>query len=153
MPIDTPEILTSEAIQVAKLYLNVPTAEIRQHMGDGLARVRAAIAAQGLTANGPWLTHHYKIPDDMFDYEICIPVTGFKDDGDVKAGEIPSTRVARTVYHGDYAQLGAGWGEFLAWLKTQNLTGAGDFWEVYAIDPSGSANPADWQTQLNVPLV
>jgi hypothetical protein len=34
--------------------------------------------------------------------------------GRVKAGQLPATTIARTIYHGDYDGLGAAWGEFEA---------------------------------------
>lgn len=151
--IDTPEIVDAPAQMTAMIRLNVPSSEIRQHMSAGLAEVRQALADQGIEPTGPWFTHHFKVPDTMFDFEICLPVaTAVTPQGRVQPGEIRAARVARTTYNGNYDRLGAGWGEFMGWVQAQGLAMAGDFWEVYAVNPDDSADPAEWRTQLNVPL-
>ena len=151
--IDTPDILDVAAQKVARIHLTVPSSEIMTHMSAGIAAVRQVMADQGLKPTGAWLTHHFKVPDQTFDFEICLPVDqDVISQGRVTPGELRATRAARTVYHGDYAGLGNGWGEFMSWIKAENLTMAGDFWEVYSVGPDDSANPADWRTQLNCPL-
>ena len=151
--IDTPQILDVPAQKVARLYLIVPSNEIMTHMSAGIAEVRQVLADQGLKPTGAWLSHHFKVPDQTFDFEICLPVDqDVESQGRVTPGELRDARVARTVYHGDYAGLGNGWGEFMNWIKTNNLSIAGDFWEVYSVGPDDSANPTDWRTQLNCPL-
>ncbi|HTM79609.1 GyrI-like domain-containing protein [Asticcacaulis sp.] len=151
--IDAPDILDFPAQKVARIHLTVPSNEIMAHMTAGIAEVRQALADQGLKPTGAWLTHHFKVPDQTFDFEICLPVDqDVKPQGRVTPGELRATRTARTVYHGDYAGLGNGWGEFMNWIKAENLTMAGDFWEVYSLGPDDSTNPADWRTQLNCPL-
>lgn len=151
--IDTPETVTVPAQKMAAIRLHVPSNEIRKHMGEGLAELRKALADQGITPTGPWFTHHFKVPDSMFDFEICLPVDAqVAPQGRVQPGEMRATRVVRTTYNGNYDGLGAGWGEFMGWVKGQNLAMAGDFWEVYAVNPEDTSNPAEWRTQLNVPL-
>ncbi len=151
--IDMPEIVDTPAQKTAMIRLNVPSREIRTHMSAGLAELRQTLADQGIEAGGPWFTHHFKVPDDTFDFEICLPVARtIAPQGRVQPGEIRAARVARTVYNGNYDRLGAGWGEFMGWVQAQGLPMAGDFWEVYAVGPNDSADPTEWRTQLNVPL-
>ena len=151
--IDTPQIVTTEPQHYASLYLKVPTAEVRKHMGAGLNEVREVLAAQGVEASGPWFTHHFVMPTDIFDYEICIPVAApIAAAGRVKPAVWPAMKVVRTVHHGDYSLLGAAWGGFMAWIGEQKLQVAGDLWEVYSIDPSVSADPASWRTEMIKPL-
>lgn len=151
--IDTPEIINVPAQKVARIHLIVPSNEIMSHMTTGLAEVRQVLADQGVKSTGAWFTHHFKVPDQTFDFEICLPVSqDIKSQGRVIPGELRAAHIARTVYHGNYDGLPHGWGEFLNWLKSENLTMAGDFWEVYSVGPDDSANPADWRTQLNCPL-
>jgi effector-binding domain-containing protein len=151
--IDTPEITQSPAQPIAYIPLTVPREEICHVMGPGIQEVYATLAAQGITPTGPWLTHHKQVPTDVFDFEICVPVSApVTPAGRVQAGELRATRVARTVYHGAYEGLGAGWGEFMTWIEGQGLSPAEDLWEVYAAGPESSDNPADWRTELNRPL-
>ena len=152
--IDAPQILITTLQKVAKIHLTVPASEIRTHMGAGLKEVRQALADQGIAATGAWLTHHFKVPDQIFDFEICVPVAqAVTPQGRVFSGELPATKAARTVYRGDYSGLGQGWGEFLKWIRAENLSQAGDFWEIYRVGPDDSVNPEDWETELNCPLI
>jgi hypothetical protein len=65
----------------------------------------------------------------------------------------PATTVARTVYHGGYEGLGAAWGEFDAWIKTDGHKPGPDPWECYIAGPESGPDPANWRTELNRPLV
>ena len=89
----------------------------------------------------------------VFDFEICVPVEcSALRQGTGEAGQAAAPRVARTVFHGDYAGLGEAWGEFGEWIKAQGLKPADDLWEVYTVDPSVNPDPSSWRTELNRPL-
>ena len=73
--IDTPQITQVAAQQTAVIRLTVPRKEIRNVMGPGIGELRAAVAAQGIAPAGPWFTHHLRMDPEIFDFEICVPVT------------------------------------------------------------------------------
>ena len=152
--LDTPEITQSAAQLIAYIPLTVPREEICNVMGPGIQEVYATLAAQGITPAGPWLSHHVRVPTEVFDFKICVPITTpVTPAGRVQAGELQATRVARTVYHGSYEGLGDAWCEFMTWIEGEGLTPAPDLWEVYAVGPESSENAADWRTELNRPLI
>lgn len=152
--IDTPQITQTIEQRTAFIRLTIPREEIGSVMGPGLSEVRAAIAAQGIAAAGPWFTHHLRMDPGTFDFEICVPVaTPVAAVGRVKPGRLPATRVARTIFHGDYAGLGSAWGEFNAWVASHGYTPGVDLWERYVDGPESSADPSTWRTELNRPLV
>ena len=145
--IDTPQIAQTAAQPTAIIHLTIPRAEIRNVMGPGIAEVRAAIAAQGIAAAGPWFTHHLKMNPDTFDFEVGVPVKApVAAAGRVKPGQLPATKVARTVYHGPYEGLGSAWGELKAWIASNGHTSAPDLWEIYAAGPESNPDPATWRT-------
>jgi effector-binding domain-containing protein len=147
--IGTPQITESVAQLTAFIHLTIPRHEIRNVMGPGLAEVKAAIAVQGIASTGPWFTHHLRVDPDIFDFEICVPVTAaVAATGRVKSGQLSAVRVARTVYHGPYEGLGAAWGEFDEWTVAQGYTPGRDLWERYVVGPESSPDPADWRTEL-----
>jgi len=151
--IDTPQIIHSDARQVARIHLIVPASEIRNVMGPGIREVYETLAAQSITPAGPWLTHHVRRPTDTFDFDICVPVTtAVTPAGRVKPGTLPAATVARTVYHGPYEGLAAAWGELMSWIEKQGHTPREDLWEIYAVGPESGANPSKWRTELNLPL-
>jgi effector-binding domain-containing protein len=152
--IDTPEIIQTPIQQIAMIHLSVPRAAIQQVMGPGISEVLAAVAAQGIFATGPWFTHHLKMDQKIFDFEICVPVASpISANGRVKPGQLPASKVARTIYHGPYEGLGEAWGELGAWIKAKGLTPAEDLWECYIVGPESSPDPATWCTELNRPLL
>ena len=152
--LDPPQIVDVPAFKVARIAITTPASEIRPAMHAGLRELRAALADQGVEPTGPWFTHHLKVPDQTFDFEICLPVAvDVKPEGRVAMGEIRAARTARTTYRGDYANLGEAWGQFMQWINTQGVVAAPDLWEVYTAGPEASPHPADWQTQLNRPLL
>jgi effector-binding domain-containing protein len=113
----------------------------------------AAIAAQGVAPAGPWFTHHLKVPDETFDFEIGVPVAAsVAPAGRVQPGELPAATVARTVYHGPYEGLATAWGQFMAWIDARGHAPAPDLWECYVAGPEASPDPANWRTELNRPL-
>lgn len=151
--IDTPQITQTAGQLTAFIHLTVPRAEIRNVMGPSLNEVKAAIAAQGIAAAGPWFTHHLRMVPDIFDFEICIPVaTPFATASRVEAGQWPATTVARTIFHGSYEGLGAAWGEFDAWIAARGYTPRPDLLERYVVGPEIVADPSGWRTELNRPL-
>ncbi|MBB5345353.1 GyrI-like domain-containing protein [Tunturibacter empetritectus] len=152
--IDTPQMVETVALPMAFLPLMVPASEIRKVMIPGLNEVKAAIAAQGIAEAGPWFTHHLRKPKDTFDFEICVPVAApIAASGRVQAGTWPAMKLVRTVYHGDYSGLGAGWGEFDAWIAKNGYESAEDLWERYLTGMEAGPDPANWRTELNRRLI
>jgi effector-binding domain-containing protein len=152
--LETPQITETPAQLIAVIHLTVPRKEIQKVMGPGLGELRAAIAAQGVNAAGPWFTHHLRIDPDTFDFEIGVPVPApVAAAGRMRPGRRPAMRVARTVYRGPYEGLGAAWGEFEAWIAAEGHTPATDLWECYVAGPESSPDPADWRTELDRPLI
>ncbi len=148
-----PQILQTQARLIATIHLTIPRAEIRTVIGPGLGEVRAAIAAQGVAAAGPWFTHHLKMDPHTFDFEIGVPVaTPIFASGRVNPGHWPAMKVAQAIYHGPYEGLGAAWGELQAWIAANGHTSAPDLWECYVAGPESSADPSMWHTELNRPL-
>lgn len=152
--ISAPDIVEVSAQKIAFIRVNVPREQIMQAMHAGLDELGTVLKAQKVPPSGPWFTHHFRRPNETFDFRICFPVEGeVKSEGRVEPGELSAATVARTVYSGDYGGLGGGWGEFLAWIETNNYKTRDDLWERYVVGPDSSGNPAEWRTELNRPLV
>ncbi len=152
--IDTPYVTQTTGQMTAKIHLTVPRHEIQRVMGPGLVEVKAAIAGQGIKATGPWFTRHLRIDPQIFDFEICVPVLKeVTATGRVQPSRLDETRVARTVFRGSYEGLGAGWKQFNEWIEKQGYKAADERWECYVKGPESSADPLEWETELNRPIV
>jgi effector-binding domain-containing protein len=152
--IDTPKILETKAQTAALLHLTIPRSEIQQVMGPGLEEVKATLAAQGITARGPWFTRHLKMDPKIFDFEIGVPTDRpVSPQGRVTPGELPASKVARTLYHGGYEGLYSAWAEFGKWITANGHTPQPSLWETYVTDPSKNPDPTTYVTELTQPLV
>lgn len=79
-------------------------------MEPAIIKVTNAIAEQGLRAVGPLFAHHLTTSSEFFDFEVGFPVNApIQPAGRVNPGELPATKVARTIYHGDYDGLFQAW--------------------------------------------
>jgi len=152
--IETPQIVQTETLTMAKLYAKVPTSEIQTEMGKLVQEVIAEVQKQGIAITGPWFTHHFRRPDDFFDFEVCMPVAApIKAAGRVAPGEWPAMKVVRTTYRGNYSGLPAAWGEFMQWTDNEGLKLSPEIWERYLVNPSTESDPANWVTEMNRPLL
>ncbi len=152
--IDAPQIVQTAAQPVALIHLTIPKADIQKMMGPGISEVLSTIAAQGIAATGPWLTHHLRMDPQTWNFEISVPVASpVNPAGRVKPGTLRAARVARTNYHGPYEGLGDAWGELMQWIAANGHTPAADLWECYAAGPESGPDPAKWRTELNRPLL
>jgi effector-binding domain-containing protein len=151
--LDAPEITRTAGQLTAVIRLTIPREEIRIVMGPGLAELKAAVDAQGIALAGPWFTHHLRIDPEIFDFEICVPVTApVAAVGRVRASQWPAMTVARAVYHGGYEGLATAWAEFDAWIAANGHTPGPDLWERYVAGPESNPDPASWRTELYRPL-
>ncbi len=152
--LDEPQIVRIDAQPAAVIRLTIPRADIQKVMGPAIGEVMSAIAAQGIPPEGPVFTHHMRMDSATFDFEVGVAVgTTFSATGRVKPGQLPAGTVVRTVYRGPYEGLHAAWAEFEAWIAAEGHSAAPNLWERYVSGPESSADPTQWQTELNRPLL
>jgi uncharacterized protein YndB with AHSA1/START domain/effector-binding domain-containing protein len=152
--IDVPVITETTSQLVASIHMSIPRSEMRSVMGPGLNEIMTAVKAQGIGPSGPWFDHHLKTDPEVFDFEICVPVSGpVSSVGRVVGRKLPAVIVAQTVYSGPYENLGAAWGEFDAWMRTNGHIPAPDLYQCYEVGPESRPNAAEWKTTLRRPLL
>ena len=151
--IETPQIIQTQAQAAAVIRLTVARSEMMKVFGAAVGELMAALTAQGVEPVGAVFAHHLKMSPDTFDFELGVKVAApVKATGRVKPGELPATKVARTIYSGPYEGLPSAWGEFDAWMKANNHEKAESLWELYSVGPQSTPDPANWRTELNRPL-
>lgn len=149
-----PEVLLTQAQKTAFISVTCARSDLQNVMDPGIRELVAALQAQNIAPVAPWFTHHLRAPTDSFDFKICFPVAeSVTPVGRVRPGELPAAKVARAVYRGPYEGLAGAWGTLRAWVSANGYSPAPDLWEAYLCGPESSANPQDWQTQLNQPLL
>ena len=151
--IDAPQIVQSAPQRTASIHVTVPSSQIRDVFSPACQELGAALAAQGIAPAGKLFSYHLQMPGQTFDLEIGLPVDkAVAPAGRVKASELPSMKVARTVYHGNMEGLGAAWGELGAWVKANGHRTQPFLWEFYLVGADANTDPSKWQTELNWPL-
>ena len=152
--IDAPHFTPSEARQTAVIRMRIPRAEIQMVMGPAIRELMATLAAQGIQPTGALFSLHHRMDPKVFDFEVGVPVAKqVSPSGRVLQGQLPACTVARTIYHGAYEGLGAGWGELGDWIQSHGYTAGTNLWECYVAGPESSLDPSQWRTELNRPLV
>jgi effector-binding domain-containing protein len=151
--IETPSLRNVEAQTTAVIRLTIPRSEIQKVMEPAIREVIETLTGQGIAPAGPVFSQHFRLEPEIFDFEVGVPVTKpVAPAGRVVAGRMPACRVAQTVHHGPYEELGAAWGEFMQWLQKEGLARQGMLWERYVTGPETTPDPAGWRTELNVPV-
>ena len=151
--IATPEILHTEAHEAAVIHLKIPRVEMMKQFGPAVGELFAELSAQGVEPTSPVFAHHLAMSAEFFDFELGVRVAApVKAAGRMKPGELPSARVARTVYTGPYEGLPCAWGDFMTWMSANGHAPAADLWEIYAVGPQSTPDPTQWQTELYRPL-
>lgn len=148
--LEGPQRFEAEPVRAAFVPLRIPRAQIGEVMGPGLAELRATLAAQGVSATGPWFTHHLRMEPGVFDFRIGLPVDrDVTAAGRVVPGTLDLGPCVRGVLLGGYEGLAGAWPRLDAWIGAQGLTARPDLVEVYASDPS---SPEGGRTELFRPL-
>ena len=149
----TPQIINTNLQEAAVIRLTIPRSKMMELFGPAVGELMTVLAAQGVEPVGAVFAHHLKMSPDTFDFELGVRVSApVKASGRVKPGQLPASKVARTVYSGPYQGLPSAWGEFDRWMRANGHEQAENLWEVYSVGPQSSPDPANWQTELNRPL-
>lgn len=87
------------------------------------------------------------------DIETAIPVSpGTAPGSGSELVRYPAVRAALTVHRGGYDGLPDAWMAFWDAVEKQGLDAAGAPWDSYRVGPSNTPDPADWETDLYIPL-
>lgn len=152
--IEAPQVVDTPAQLVATIHVTTPRSEIQHVMGPAIGEAMAAVATQGIGPAGPWFAHHWNTTPDVFDFDICVPVSApVTAVGRVKPGQRPAVKMVRTVYHGPYEGLAGAWHDVSAWVEANGYRTADELYECYVVGPESSAEPADWRTELSRPVI
>lgn len=148
------EIVDSPAQAAAVIVITIPRDMIQTVMGAAIEEVIAAATTRGIGPIGPVFAHHFDMQPGVFHFEVGVPVSEpIEPVGRVKPGLLPASTVVRTIYTGPYEGLGEAWGEFTDAVEAAGHATATNLWERYLSDPATTPNPADYQTELNRPLL
>jgi len=74
-------------------------------------------------------------------------------DTNILNGYMPKMKVVKVTLKGNYTNLGAAWGEAFAYMSANNLEQSSEKpFEIYSNDPGDFPNPANWITEIYIPI-
>lgn len=148
--IDTPKIVDTEAKLTAVIHLEIPRDQMATQFEPAMEELLSVLATQQIEPQGAVFAYHFRMPPGRFDLEVGFFVDAtVVATGRVTASQLPATKVARTIYTGPYEGLHDAWGQFNAWLDSQDIKRAEELWEHYVVGPQTTTNPEEFKTELN----
>ena len=127
-------------------------------MAENYGAIGAYMSQNQINMNGMPLTVYLDMnqEDDTVIMSNGIPVNErieIAEDSDILCGYIPNTKVLKANLMGNYTYLGEAWAEVMAYIASNNLVQSEvKPFEIYINDPGDFPNPADWKTEIYIPL-
>ncbi|MEZ6036212.1 MAG: exonuclease SbcCD subunit D C-terminal domain-containing protein [Planctomycetota bacterium] len=111
--LDEPELREVEAEPAAVVHLRIPAAACAEEFPRAVQELLAVMNEQGIAPTGPLLCHPLRWPGADFDFEFGFPVAQpITPVGRVRASELPTAHIVRSVYRGGYEGLSWAWRKF-----------------------------------------
>jgi DNA-binding transcriptional MerR regulator len=143
---ETPAAAVSEVIGAADALL---------WYHGALGELRAALAAQGLRADGP---PGALFPSELFTDErgqatIFVPCRGqLRPAGRVRPATVPAAELATLVHTGPLADADRAYGTLAAYVADHELAVDGPVREYFMVGPGDTADEAAWRTEIGWPV-
>jgi effector-binding domain-containing protein len=131
-----------------------------RRMQEPFAQLFAAVAEAGLSPAGPPMARfdlNLSDPDDA-DYEVAVPITlgpnGTMPDNaeDVRSDTMPAHYALVTTHKGPYDEIGTGYAALTEELNSLGYAVTGPASEVYLVGSDSGAAPADFVTEVRLPV-
>lgn len=141
---------------VATERCHATLAELGKVMHATLAKVASSVepaeAAQGAPF-GVYYNEPFR-PEDI-DVEMGLPVAPDAKVAETKGihrRELPGGPVAYTVHVGPYSSIGAAYEALHTWIEGHGHKRTGPPREIYLVGPGQGVKPADYRTEIEVPI-
>ena len=146
--------------RTAVVHGSLPMDGIPAFMDTAFPELFAAVGAAGLVPGGPPFSRYFAFGPDRVELELGVPLAeipggpqrAFDGAGRVQPGDLPAGQVAVGWHVGPYDTISVTYERLIAWVAEQGREPAGAMWEVYLTDPTAEPDPADWRTEVLVPL-
>ena len=134
---------------------NANSSNISAKMGQNFGAIMQFMGQQGLKQSGMPLTVYNEMSENVI-MSNGIPVKErieIPSDSDVSMGFMPKMKVLKTTLTGNYTNLPKAWEATMTHLKENGLElSEVKPFEIYTTDPGHYPNPADWKTEIYIPL-
>ena len=135
---------------------NANSTNISAKMGENFAAVMQFMGSKGIVPYGMPMTVYNTMNDENVIMSNGLPVNeryNIPEGSDVSIGYIPKTKVLKTTLLGNYTNLSKAWEATMNYIKEESLVQSEiKPFEIYTNDPGNFPNPADWRTEIYIPL-
>lgn len=133
---------------------------ISQVMGQQFGDIMGYLIPNKITPIGmPFTIYHTDMsqPGNNVTMSQAMPIAtkvNPPEDSNILCDYIPKTKVLKTTLKGNYSNLSKAWEQTMKHISENNLEQS-DIkpFEIYTNDPGDFSNPADWITEIYIPLV
>ena len=133
--------------------------ELASKMAEMMPKVGMYVEKNNITMAGmPFsLSHQYDEANNAVIFSCAVPVAEkviTDANSGIQTGMLQPFKAVKTTLKGNYENLKAAWDAGYKYMETNNLEGAIGMpaLEVYANDPGKFPNPADWITEIYIPI-
>jgi effector-binding domain-containing protein/ribosome-associated toxin RatA of RatAB toxin-antitoxin module len=133
-------------------------ANISQLMGKQYGEIMGYMAKNNVVANGKPFTIYNEMNPETGNIIMsnAIPImskVSVEKESDIVCGFMPKLKTLKTTLKGNYNNLPKAWAAAMKHIAENNLE-MSDVkpFEIYTNDPDNFPNPADWTTEIYVPL-
>lgn len=147
------KLVSREAQPVLAIRRRVPPEGLQPALAECLPAVFAHCQGHQIALAGPPFTRYLEMSHGHFTIEVGMPVARVAtSEGEIAARELPGGSVAVAIHSGPYQLLGDTHTAVEAWVRAQGLEPSGPAWESYLTDPGSTPDPADWRTEVCLPV-
>ena len=141
-------------VTVLAIRARVDEAGFPGYLGAAFPELFTHTGSHGIVVTGhPFVIYHAFGPEAI-DAEVCVPVVGpAPEAGRISARTLPAETVVRTLHVGPYDELGRAYAALEAWVADHGYASAGPHRERYLNGPDATSSPADYQTEIDLPVV
>lgn len=128
--------------------------ELGPALGEMLPAVFAFASRTGVgPAGAPFVRYTAMESSEGFSIEAGLPVTkATEGEGEIHSCSLPGGKVAMTVHKGPYEELHLAHRALEAWVEENGARSAGARWEAYINDPVEVGDPAEFLTEVYLPI-
>lgn len=158
------ELAEYDAVTVISLRAIERLEAINEAVDEMAATLRDSLTGLGLTEAGREfsLMHNVMTWYAGADVEVCLPVGWPSDpfghpsdplaDTPPQVHVLPSFTAVRTVCNGPWSDLDGAYAALLAWTARHGYEVCGPAREIYRVDHRDTADPAEYRTELALPV-
>lgn len=129
-------------------------AEIPAFLGRSFGLLFGHLKLLGVDPAGPPFVIYHAFGPAGMDAEVCVPVASpVSATGGVEGRVLPAVTVARTLHVGPYEDLGGAYDAVTDWIRGRGFELAGPMRERYLNGPGENVSPAEYQTEVEIPVV